>query len=327
LSGTPPLNFNGTVSLKVTATDTANASVSDTFDLTVTPVNDAPTANNDNNITNEDTAVNGNVLTNDSDIDTSDILSVSAVNGNSSAVGNQITLASGALLTLGSNGAYTYNPNGQFETLCAGDSATDSFNYTISDGNGGFSTATVTLTINGANDPGITLNGGNGDDLLEGTHGNDYLSGGNGKDTLNGYCGDDTLIGGNGADILNGGNGNDLLQGDESDLGGNGKDILNGGAGNDTLNGGNGADDLRGDIGNDILIGGSGPDTFILAPGEGHDTINDYADNVDKIGLAGGISFSNLAFSGNDILYGSEILATLTGINTTTLTASDFVMI
>jgi Ca2+-binding RTX toxin-like protein len=163
--------------------------------------------------------------------------------------------------------------------------------------------------------------------LLEGTHGNDYLSGGNGKDTLNGYGGDDTLVGGNGADILNGGNGNDLLQGDESDLGGNGKDILNGGAGNDTLNGGNGADDLRGDIGNDILIGGSGPDTFILAPGEGHDTINDYADNVDKIGLAGGISFSNLAFSGNDILYGSEILATLTGINTTTLTASDFVMI
>ena len=42
-SGTPPLNFNGTLDLKVTASDGA-LSASDTFRLNVTPVNDAPIA-------------------------------------------------------------------------------------------------------------------------------------------------------------------------------------------------------------------------------------------------------------------------------------------
>ena len=39
-SGTPPQNFNGTVDLKVTASD-GSLSASDTFRLTITPVNDA----------------------------------------------------------------------------------------------------------------------------------------------------------------------------------------------------------------------------------------------------------------------------------------------
>ena len=40
-SGTPPQNFNGSLDFKVTASD-SSLSVSDTFTLTVTPVNDAP---------------------------------------------------------------------------------------------------------------------------------------------------------------------------------------------------------------------------------------------------------------------------------------------
>jgi hypothetical protein len=40
-SGTPPLDFNGNVSIKVTASD-GSASASDTFVLTVTALNDAP---------------------------------------------------------------------------------------------------------------------------------------------------------------------------------------------------------------------------------------------------------------------------------------------
>jgi len=40
-SGTPPLDFNGTIDLKVTAND-GLASVSDTFQLNITAVNDAP---------------------------------------------------------------------------------------------------------------------------------------------------------------------------------------------------------------------------------------------------------------------------------------------
>ena len=39
--GTPPLNFTGALDLKVTASD-GSLSASDTFTLTITPVNDAP---------------------------------------------------------------------------------------------------------------------------------------------------------------------------------------------------------------------------------------------------------------------------------------------
>ncbi|MFN6450603.1 MAG: calcium-binding protein, partial [Nostoc sp. DedSLP05] len=190
---------------------------------------------------------------------------------------------------------------------------------TLSDGSLN-DTGNVTVAV------GTNLSGGNGDDLLNGTAGNDSLSGGNGKDTLNGYAGDNTLAGGNGGDILNGGDGNDLLQGDDSDDSSNGKDILTGGAGKDTLYGGNGKDDLTGGTGNDILTGGNGSDTFIFAALDGTDTITDFNDGLDYIGLSGGLTFGQLSFSGSNIIVTStnEILATLTGINTTTLTSADF---
>ena len=40
----------------------------------------------------------------------------------------------------------------------AGDTATDVFNYTVSDGNGGTDTATITITILGANDAPVAQN-------------------------------------------------------------------------------------------------------------------------------------------------------------------------
>jgi len=51
-----------------------------------------------------------------------------------------------------SDGTFNYDPNGQFEFLAQGETATESFDYTISDGNGGTDTATATVTINGVND-------------------------------------------------------------------------------------------------------------------------------------------------------------------------------
>ncbi|WP_063293856.1 VCBS domain-containing protein, partial [Pseudovibrio sp. Ad5] len=50
------------------------------------------------------------------------------------------------------DGKFHYNPNGQFDDLGAGETATDTFTYTIDDGNGGVITKTVTVTINGTND-------------------------------------------------------------------------------------------------------------------------------------------------------------------------------
>ena len=54
------------------------------------------------------------------------------------------------------------------------------------------------------------------------------------------------------------------------------------------------------------------------------DTIVDFGNGKDVIGLSGGIGFSDLTFSGSDIIFGSETLATLTGVDTTSLSEADF---
>ena len=237
-----------------------------------------PDAVDDIVTTDEDTAVTGDVLTNDSDVN-GDPLTVTEVNGTAD-IGSQITLPSGALLTLNADGTFDYDPNGQFESLNDGDTATDSFTYTVSDGTDS-STATVTVSIDGVDEP---LN-------LEGT---------------------------NQPDILNGAGGNDTL------FGGNAPDELFGDGGDDSLNGGNGPDTLTGGAGNDILTGGQGRDLFVLAAGDGTDTINDF-ETPDVIGLDG-LTFNDLSFSGSNIILTStsEVLATLVGVDTTTLTPLDF---
>jgi predicted extracellular nuclease len=103
----------------------------------------------------------------------------------------------------------------------------------------------------GGND---TINGGNGNDVICGDGGNDTLNGGNGIDLLFGGFGNDTLDGGHDPDTLNGGSGIDSL------TGGNGDDILGGGAGNDTLSGNHGVDSLTGGAGADSFSGGAGAD-------------------------------------------------------------------
>jgi VCBS repeat-containing protein len=69
-----------------------------------------------------------------------DHLSVTAVNGSAAAIGTDITLKSGAYLTLAADGSFTYDPAGAFDYLSAGQTATDHVNYTISDGHGGVAT-------------------------------------------------------------------------------------------------------------------------------------------------------------------------------------------
>lgn len=180
-----------------------------------------------------------------------------------------------------------------------------------------------------------TLRGNSGNDLMTGADGNDTLRGSRGMDTLNGSAGDDEIDGGSHDDTVRGGAGNDLVEGgsgndsvlggtgDDSLRGGSGNDLLKGGSGNDTLRGANGHDTLTGGLGDDELTGGRGRDTFVLAVGEGTDTITDF-DSHDVIGLADGLMFADLTFIGNDILSGGEILATISGVDTTTLSADDF---
>ncbi|MGR3579850.1 MAG: VCBS domain-containing protein [Sagittula sp.] len=62
------------------------------------------------------------------------------------------------LVTNNLDGTFTYSANGAFEHLAIGQQATDTFTYTVDDGNGGVDTEVVTITVEGANDaPRITL--------------------------------------------------------------------------------------------------------------------------------------------------------------------------
>ena len=119
-------------------------------------VNDPVIAQDDAVTASEDSALAGDVLVDngsgaDSDQD-GDALTITEINGSSASVGTQIALGSGALLTLNSDGTFDYDPNGQFESLNTGETATDSFTYTVDDGNGSSDTATVTVTIDGVSD-------------------------------------------------------------------------------------------------------------------------------------------------------------------------------
>ena len=93
---------------------------------------------------------------------------------------------------------------------------------------------------------------------------------------------------------------------------------------------------MRGDLGNDTLTGdnfsgASGVDTFILAAGEGFDTITDFQVGIDFIGLADGLSFSDLSIgqSGDAavISVGSEDLAQLNGVASSALTETSFTVV
>jgi VCBS repeat-containing protein len=76
---------------------------------------------------------------------------------------------------------------------------------------------------------GSLLDGGNGDDILNGSAGRDILIGGQGKDTLNGGAGDDLIRGGAGHDQLTGGAGHDVFRwslGDAGTTGAPARDVI-----------------------------------------------------------------------------------------------------
>ena len=63
------------------------------------------------------------------------------------------------LVTLNADGTFSYDPNGQFDHLDDGDTATDTFTYTVTDGVTTSAAATVTITITGVNDAPTLGNG------------------------------------------------------------------------------------------------------------------------------------------------------------------------
>jgi Ca2+-binding RTX toxin-like protein len=159
--------------------------------------------------------------------------------------------------------------------------ASASFTYTVSDGHGGTSQATVALRGLLATDGADKLAARPGELAM--------LAGGEGADQLTGDAGADLLQGGGGNDRLSGQGGADSL------YGGEGKDILDGGAGDDVMTGG---------AGDDTYIVDSTADVVVEADGEGIDTVKasspafSLSDNVENLVATGPGDFVG---TGNDL--------------------------
>ncbi|WP_299699008.1 ExeM/NucH family extracellular endonuclease [uncultured Tateyamaria sp.] len=132
-----------------TATDTFTYVVDDgnggtdmaTVTVTITGENDPVIAGDDTATVSESgvlTITTAALLANDTDAD-GDALEITAVSEAS---------ASGATVSL-VDGEVTYDPGSVFDSLGAGETATDTFTYMVTDGNGSTVTATVTVTIEG----------------------------------------------------------------------------------------------------------------------------------------------------------------------------------
>ena len=145
-------------SFSFTVIDTSGGFLNvNSFIITVVDTNQDPVAVDDAFGVLENGILAGNVLADNGggpDTDPNgDPLVVSEVNGSAASVGAQIQLASGALVTLQSDGSLSYDPNGGFEDLAVEATRDDVFSYTIDDGQGGSDSATVTVTVAGENDP------------------------------------------------------------------------------------------------------------------------------------------------------------------------------
>ena len=160
-----------------TVSDTLGASSSAALTITITGTNDAPVAVADGNggdvvtesgIVVGDPSATGNVLTNDTDPDSGDTKTVTAVNGSALNVGVLVAGIYGTL-TLGANGSWTYALNDadpDTNALAQGQAATDAFTYTVTDTLGATSSTALTIAITGANDAPMAVDDSNGSDAV-----------------------------------------------------------------------------------------------------------------------------------------------------------------
>jgi hypothetical protein len=135
---TPAANFSGPVTINYTINDGTGRTASATVSVTVRSVNDPPVANNDTATVAEDSSNNViSVTANDTDADGDDLTVTSA------------SAADGTVTRDGGNVRYTPPPDFNGSTT---------INYTISDGNGGSDSATVSVTVTQQNDPPVANN-------------------------------------------------------------------------------------------------------------------------------------------------------------------------
>ncbi|MDT8326987.1 MAG: Hint domain-containing protein [Roseovarius sp.] len=216
LTYTPDPDFNGPDEITYTVDDGNGGTATGTVAVTVSPVNDAPVAGDDAVPTDFETAIDIPVLGNDTDVD-GDTLRVDSVGP-----------ASNGTTAINADGTLAYTPN-------AGFSGTDTFDYTVTDDNGGTDTATVTVTVTVGTAPPTR------DGIVDGTPGDDLI------DTA--YAGDPD------GDFVDAGDA--ILPGAAPD-----DDSIRAGDGDDTILAGLGDDQIEAGDGSDSVFGGAGDDTI-----------------------------------------------------------------
>lgn len=273
-----------TESFSYTIRDGQGLTASANVTVTIQGTNDAPVAVANAYSISEDAAPTTlTVLTDDIDVDVADSKTIVEV-GSAGLQGSVSIGADGTTLV--------YTVGASFQALNSGQTATERLTYTLADGQGARSTASVTITILGANEPVVIVNpppppvG-----AIVGTANDDVLITANAADVIYGQAGDDTIT-------ANGG--------DDTIFGGVGRDQIDGGAGNDIINGGADRDDLT---------GGAGADTFKYylaseSTATALDRIRDFdASQGDKIDISL-IDANTLVGGNNDFV----VSASLTGI-------------
>ena len=154
-----------TTSVTYTVTGINGESASTTVSVEVQGANSLPVANDDfvtvdagsdgviaNLVFTGGAIVDNRLTANDTDAD-GDTLTIVEVNGQALNSGS-ITIAgsNGGSFTILSNGTASLDTGSDFDALAVGESATTTIDYTITDGKGGFSTATLEVTVDGVED-------------------------------------------------------------------------------------------------------------------------------------------------------------------------------
>ncbi|WP_041511866.1 Ig-like domain-containing protein, partial [Shewanella sp. cp20] len=144
---TPNDNWNGSVPV---ITYTTNTGESATLTITVTPVDDPSVLANDSNTVAEDTVASGNVLDNDSDIDSQLSVVSFSVDGQTVNAGTTVELEGGSLV-INADGSYTFTPNDNWN------GSVPVITYTTNTGE----SATLTITVTPVDDPSVLANDSN----------------------------------------------------------------------------------------------------------------------------------------------------------------------
>ena len=141
LNYTPVMNFVGVAQVSYLVSDNNGGTATGIISVTVLNINVAPVALDDTANTQENTAVNINVLANDSDIDGDTLVVLNATVSNPT----NGTVSANADNTLLFTPTTNFNGNA-------------SVNYTISDNNGGIASATVTVNVISVNSTPVAVN-------------------------------------------------------------------------------------------------------------------------------------------------------------------------